>query len=64
MVRVLIKYQKIFFFCLTAAVGAWIFASLGNYQTALSQGDHGRDLYAFKRILEGAVPYRDFSWLF
>ena len=35
-----------------------------DMQTALSQGDHGRDLYAFDRILHGERPYKDFWWVY
>ncbi len=64
MLRNVLKYQKGIFFFLTLITGVLIFSCFGNFQYALSQGDHGRDLYAFKRVLDGAVPYRDFSWLF
>jgi hypothetical protein len=37
---------------------------LHNFQHYLAQGDHGRDLYCFKKVMEGSLPYRDFSWLF
>jgi hypothetical protein len=58
------RHQKLIFLFLTVLTGAWIFAGQWDYQAYISQGDHGRDLYAFKMITEGAVPYRDFSWLF
>ena len=32
-----------------------------NFQLDLAPGDHGRDLYSFKKTYEGAVPYRDYS---
>ncbi len=59
-----LKHQKKIFFLLTVLAGMAVVSSYGNYQGAVAQGDHGRDLYAFKRVLDGAVPYRDFSWLF
>jgi hypothetical protein len=35
-----------------------------NFQEYLSQGDHGRDLYAAQAILRGEVPYQDFWWVY
>ncbi len=59
-----VKHQKKIFFLLTFLAGLLVLSWHGDFQAAVSQGDHGRDLYAFKRVLDGAVPYRDFSWLF
>ena len=56
--------KRIFFLCLTILAGLFALSPLKNYQTFLSQGDHGRDLYCFKLTMEGAVPYRDYFWLF
>ncbi|MDE2028202.1 MAG: hypothetical protein KGK03_09860 [Candidatus Omnitrophica bacterium] len=46
---------------LTAAVFIW--PEL-NYQDLLSQGDHGRDLYAFDAVTHGKLPYKDFWWVY
>lgn len=35
-----------------------------NYQDSLSQGDHGRDLYAFDAVTHGKLPYKDFWWVY
>lgn len=35
-----------------------------NFYPQLSQGDHGRDLYAAQEILRGKVPYQDFWWVY
>jgi len=35
-----------------------------NYQDLLSQGDHGRDLYAFDAVTHGKLPYKDFWWVY
>jgi hypothetical protein len=56
--------EKIFFLFLTILTGIFLIWPLHNFQNYLSQGDHGRDLYCFKKTMEGAVPYRDYSWLF
>ncbi len=40
-------------------LGPWLF-----FQGELSQGDHGRDLYAFERTLNGERPYRDYWWVY
>ena len=52
--------SKAWFLILTLAVGFYILAPLHDFQFQLSQGDHGRDLYSFKKTFEGAVPYRDY----
>ena len=56
--------EKTFFLVLAIVAGILILWPLHNFQHYLSQGDHGRDLYCFKKVMEGALPYRDFSWLF
>jgi hypothetical protein len=56
--------KKTFFLLLTILAGIYVLWPLHNFQNYLAQGDHGRDLYCFKKAMEGAVPYRDFSWLF
>ncbi len=35
-----------------------------NYYPLLSQGDHGRDLYAAQEVLRGKLPYKDFWWVY
>lgn len=30
----------------------------------IAQGDHGRDLYCFLKVLEGQMPIRDFDWIY
>jgi hypothetical protein len=35
-----------------------------NYQDYLSQGDHGRDLYAAQAVYRGELPYKDFWWVY
>lgn len=55
---------KAFFLLLTVAAGVFIMWPLHDFQYYLAQGDHGRDLYCFKKTMEGALPYRDYSWLF
>ncbi len=61
----LTRHQIQVFFFLTLLAGVLIFSWQCDFQNYVSPGDHGRDLYAFKRVAEtGAVPYRDFSWLF
>jgi hypothetical protein len=60
-----LRHEKMAFLLLTFLVGVLIYITRCDFQPFVSQGDHGRDLYAFKRVVEaGAVPYRDFSWLF
>ena len=35
-----------------------------NFQDSLSQGDHGRDLYASVAVYRGELPYKDFWWVY
>ncbi|MFA5059438.1 MAG: hypothetical protein WC676_02300 [Candidatus Omnitrophota bacterium] len=55
------NHKKIIFFVLTLLAGIYIFWPANDFQLYLAQGDHGRDLYSFKKTFEGAVPHRDFS---
>ncbi len=52
------------FLLLTVAAGAVLTAVHLNFQELLSQGDHGRDLYAAQEILKGKLPYKDFWWVY
>jgi len=44
--------------------GIFITAPYLNFQDYLSQGDHGRDLYAAQAVYRGELPYRDFWWVY
>jgi len=46
------------------ACGIIFTAPYVNYQDFLSQGDHGRDLYAAQAVYRGELPYRDFWWVY
>lgn len=35
-----------------------------HFHTPLATGDNGRDLYAFRQTLDGAMPYRDYYWVY
>ena len=35
-----------------------------TFQVMFAQGDHGRDLYAFAMTAKGALPYRDYLWVY
>jgi len=37
---------------------------LHDYQNYIAQGDHGRDFYCYASILKGAVPFRDYWWVY
>ena len=52
------------FFLFTLLAGLFAIWPFNDFQFMLSPGDHGRDLYCFKKSLDGALPYRDYSWLF
>ncbi|MFA5088393.1 MAG: hypothetical protein WC552_05100, partial [Candidatus Omnitrophota bacterium] len=58
------KNKKLIFLLLTVLAGILTLWPLHDFQAYVDQGDHGRDLYCFKKTLDGAVPYRDYSWLF
>ncbi len=55
----LLKFALLLF-CVLA--GVVILYPYLNFQRLLAQGDHGRDLYCFKKTFEGAMPYRDYWW--
>ncbi len=59
-----LRHQKIFFLVLTIFAALWILWPLHNFQPALAQDDHGRDLYAFWQTSQGATPYQDYWWCY
>jgi len=58
------KYEKIIFLIFSLVAGIFILSHVADYQVFLSQGDHGRDLYAFAQTLKGDVPYMDYWWVY
>ena len=56
--------RKSIFLILTIIAGIFLLQHHLYYQPLLSQGDHGRDLYAAQMTLKGAVPYRDYWWVY
>ena len=44
--------------------GALLLSPYLNFQDILSQGDHGRDLYAFWATANGQMPYQDYWWVY
>lgn len=46
------------------AAGILITSPYWNFEGLLSQGDHGRDLYAAEAVYRGELPYRDFWWVY
>ena len=56
--------SKTIFLLLTILVSALFVWPELNFQDALSQGDHGRDLYAFDAVTHGQLPYKDFWWVY
>lgn len=58
------KHRRILFFLITVCAGIAIFYPFHNFQLHLAQGDHGRDLYGFKKTLDGALVYRDYWWVY
>jgi hypothetical protein len=57
-------HSKTIFLLLTILVTALFVWPELNFQDLLSQGDHGRDLYAFNAVTHGKTPYKDFWWVY
>ena len=56
--------SKTIFLLLTILMAAVFVWPELNFQDLLSQGDHGRDLYAFNAVTHGKLPYKDFWWVY
>lgn len=56
--------KKFIFLIFTVLGGSFLLSFFIDYQPFLSQGDHGRDLYAFEATLRGEAPYRDYWWVY
>ena len=54
----------VIFLLLTIAASVFILWPYHDFQDFISQGDHGRDLYAAEAVLRGELPYRDFWWVY
>src|SRR3989338_1493670 len=55
------RHKRVLFLCLTLICGVCLLTPTIDFQHWLSQGDHGRDLYSFKKTFEGGLPYRDYQ---
>ena len=56
--------SRIIFLFLTLLISAaYVWPEL-NFQDIISQGDHGRDLYAADAVTHGKLPYKDFWWVY
>jgi len=53
-----------FWFILTLLSSFVILIPSLIFQEKFAQGDHGRDLYAFAMAAKGALPYRDYLWVY
>lgn len=49
---------------LTIAAGAAILSPYTRFEDVLDQSDRGRDLYCFKKTMDGAMVYRDYWWIY
>lgn len=58
------KNLKILCLLLTILAGFFLLYPFIDVQYYLSQGDHGRDLYAFEQTTRGAQVYRDYWWVY
>jgi len=57
-------HQKGVFLILLVGLCSVLFYPVLDYQSLLSQGDHGRDLYCFERALEGDLAFKDYWWVY
>jgi hypothetical protein len=60
----MIKNKKLLFLLLTFVFSCLFLILSTEYQSVLTQGDHGRDLYAFNAVAQGEMPYKDFWWVY
>lgn len=58
------QHAKWLIVLLVVVAGIIITAPYANFQDYLSQGDHGRDLYAAQAVYRGELPYRNFWWVY
>ena len=58
------QHSKFCVLLLVLLVGFIIAIPYMNFQGFLSQGDHGRDLYAAQAVYRGELPYKDFWWVY
>ena len=58
------KQRTALFLLVTIISGIVALWPYQDFQYWIAQGDHGRDLYAFQKTMEGQLPYRDFFWVF
>ena len=58
------SWQRVVGLLLAGVLGIAILYSSVHFQPIMAQGDHGRDLYAFQQASLGAVPYRDYWWVY
>ncbi len=58
------RYAKHLVLLSVLCTGIIFLGPYANFQSYLSQGDHGRDLYAAQAVYRGELPYRDFWWVY
>jgi len=56
--------SHILFLILTVITGVALLFPFHDFQLHIAQGDHGRDLYCFRAVMDGQLPYRDFWWIY
>lgn len=64
MINYLTKNSKALFLILAILTGICVLFPHIDYIPYISQGDHGRDLYAFNRAYQGDMPYQDYWWVY
>lgn len=60
----LLSHTKTILLVITLITGITILLPVIDFQTLLSTGDHGRDLYAFNAARQGLLPYKNFWWVY
>ena len=60
----ILNYTGIIFLVLTVVTGLFFLLPYHDFQLHLAQGDHGNNLYAFKKTMDGWRPYHDFWWVY
>ncbi len=58
------KFINLFFLLLTAAIGIYVLYPYHNFQFHIAQGDHGNNLYAFRKTFQGGQPFQDYWWVY
>lgn len=56
--------KSFIYFLIALIISSFLLIPSLDFQPYLSQGDHGRDLYAYFSTQNGGVPYQDYWWVY